>query len=812
MDLTRAAVKAIYYDYPIENAYGMIVGADSKGGFLEFFSRMVGDNAQGFGPRDIDAFKASLLRELKGQGFRRENDIQLFVGLPLLFAEKVLTKDEADYPRVKFTNLFRWREVVKYIGEDLFTTAFLARADKKDREDFFWTKVIRHDDGKINAALESGLSDIHSHFGGAIDSFEFNWINLMNDVGELYDKFESMSMRYSLNPVVAFNKEYSFKNLANWCRVAAGIRVCLYKVLMKGHTYRKEDVLRDLQTVEADSGSEELTQLKSAIDTLRSEAKKTCDRVILDYAINEGLIAGNYALSPYCLYAGERQLEYAFYRAYLRPQSPIKGFWVELFYLYELIKTHLRREFVCANEMSGLDNYIGFSARAALFTEKTQNVCNVSAMQTSLRQGKDDHLETRVTSNALGLTKGDYWKGLYSDEPFLDKDEMRERLTFVIQLTKGGLAKAEHKEGRYYKKRKEIHNEYNKVACFKDSKQSAYDIVGLDVGGMELFYRPEVFAHMLRSGKEQGFWITYHVGEEFYDIVDGIRAVWEIIRFTDSHPIDRLGHCLALGMKAESFYQKRSYTLSMPKQVLLDNIVWLCCFAKQNGIKIKDSLYERLSELAKEVYEQLGYARYIGELCMDDYYESMLLRSDEANGDDGLDCWSRTAELDTAMARSARANANAVVLNKAYKLDSDLIEEGENTIQEKFDTAFMTLVAKAQEKMIELVNKTGICIEGCPSSNLQICKLERYDCHPAIRYYLTPEAVSFWHFFKKPKMNYAICTDDKGTFSTSLYNEFSLLALAATKKKGWNKKTEKLFAELILQGNKYRFKKASNEN
>ena len=68
----------------------------------------------------------------------------------------------------------------------------------------------------------------------------------MNDVGELYDKFESMSMRYSLNPVVAFNKEYSFKNLANWCRVAAGIRVCLYKVLMKGHTYRKEDVLRDL--------------------------------------------------------------------------------------------------------------------------------------------------------------------------------------------------------------------------------------------------------------------------------------------------------------------------------------------------------------------------------------------------------------------------------------------------------------------------------------------------------------------------------------------------------------------------------------
>ena len=34
MDLLRAAIKALYYDYPIENAYGMIVGEDSSGKFL----------------------------------------------------------------------------------------------------------------------------------------------------------------------------------------------------------------------------------------------------------------------------------------------------------------------------------------------------------------------------------------------------------------------------------------------------------------------------------------------------------------------------------------------------------------------------------------------------------------------------------------------------------------------------------------------------------------------------------------------------------------------------------------------------------
>ena len=56
-------------------------------------------------------------------------------------------------------------------------------------------------------------------------------------------------------------------------------------------------------------------------------------------------------------------------------------------------------------------------------------------------------------------------------------------------------------------------------------------------------------------------------------------------------------------------------------------------------------------------------------------------------------------------------------------------------------------------------------------------------------------------------LNFAVCTDDKGTFSTSLANEFSLIALAATKGKGWNKKFKKTFEQLISQGNKYRFKK-----
>jgi len=238
----------------------------------------------------------------------------------------------------------------------------------------------------------------------------------------------------------------------------------------------------------------------------------------------------------------------------------------------------------------------------------------------------------------------------------------------------------------------------------------------------------------------------------------------------------------------------------MPKQVMLDNIVWLCRMAQLNDITIKSALRKRLDELANKLYKDLGYERYAAKLNVEHYFESMLLRSDEANEEDGLDIWSLTAELNTEDANKARANAQAQTLYKAYMLDKIIINEGERPITEKFDNEYVKLVMKIQKIMIEQVKGTGVCIESCPSSNLQIGKLGRYDTHPGNKYYLNP-------FSKNRVLKLAICTDDKGTFSTSLANEFSLLALAATKGKGWSKSIERDFAELISQGNNNRFKK-----
>ena len=61
MDLLRAAIKALYYDYPIENAYGMIVGKDSSKSFLEHFNRLACAVEDGFTTREMTAYKEYLI-------------------------------------------------------------------------------------------------------------------------------------------------------------------------------------------------------------------------------------------------------------------------------------------------------------------------------------------------------------------------------------------------------------------------------------------------------------------------------------------------------------------------------------------------------------------------------------------------------------------------------------------------------------------------------------------------------------------------------------------------------------------------------
>lgn len=109
-------------------------------------------------------------------------------------------------------------------------------------------------------------------------------------------------------------------------------------------------------------------------------------------------------------------------------------------------------------------------------------------------------------------------------------------------------------------------------------------VKGIDACSLEIGCRPETFAtefrYIRRSIREKtgrqadDIGITYHVGEDFLDITDGLRAIDETIRFLELDKGDRLGHAIVLGIEPLDYYQLKR-NIFWTKQDYLDNVIWL---------------------------------------------------------------------------------------------------------------------------------------------------------------------------------------------------------------------------------------------
>ena len=125
----------------------------------------------------------------------------------------------------------------------------------------------------------------------------------------------------------------------------------------------------------------------------------------------------------------------------------------------------------------------------------------------------------------------------------------------------------EIKQYQHFKLREEIRRQAYAIYQFRSNRENWSNtnnlvgkVVGLDAANSEIFCRPEVYAQAFRflRGHEvkideeiddypNDLRITYHVGEDFMDIADGLRAVEEALIFLNLKNGDRLGHALVLG-------------------------------------------------------------------------------------------------------------------------------------------------------------------------------------------------------------------------------------------------------------------------
>lgn len=688
-----------------------------------------------------------------------------------------------DVPKVKFRHLFRWRELSQLMGEDLLTCAFIAYKGKDNRPYDFgthgapgvepyirfsgWPTVLHNDNPHLEYIFRTvKLCELHSHLQASTDTFGISWIALMNHTSGRSSQFKELAKIQdpSRSDILA-------NNIHSDVIRAAKIRHFLWKFIISGN-----EMITELPDLNDSEGS--LAEFDQLLDRERALGND------LDY-IND------YPSSPMNVFAGERMLLFALFERVLRSNDILL---YELFYRYILIKNKLRTFLVQVNDNRGFNNFKRFQDLKSTFIRGTSynQLLKSLPMWEAHKFNFTSVFEARI---APSISPKDFDKTRRTIEKTLVDDFVNEvnpfEWSFIFHFIK--IHEKQLVDGVPRDNIMRIdtsHHGQTLKALLTSPKYRKY-ISGIDAASSEIACRPEAFAQVFRFLKAAGYSATFHAGEDFYDIADGLRSIFEAVNFLSLDSGDRLGHVIALGIDANEFYKDRHNYIALPAQWMLDNLVWLYYYGKENNVRVDPQTENFLITTSRSLLVEIGYAELlVGKIDMYDYYHSMMLRADNPEAyhtgkfsDDEYvsmdgDSWSSfSLSQDQRIKDIRRHNPNAIDLYHAYHYNMELKKRGQYMRSFHLPEGYAAMITDLQNKMMMGISKRRLGIECCPSSNLRIGQLHSFDRHPIFRFMPVRE------YDSRYPLSVTVNTDDLGIFATSLPNEYSLLALALLKKR-----------------------------
>lgn len=712
----------------------------------------------------------------------------------LNFSSEVMSTSSM-VPVVKYDSLLRWHDVTNLLTEDLFTTSYLASKDaafRRSRSHFDWKPCVDHDNTTLNSIFSQPMAELHSHLKGASLNFELNWLNLMNKPWQRDSEFKDfiVSQRPSALSVLGESIQPS---IYSFIIKAAAIRLLMVERQIGIVSLNTKGILSLIHATSLKEQKIYLDSIKREIGTVKYLHSKRFKGFLPDYAITNNCCSDT-ELMPFSILTGERAFMYrAFREIYERDSEKVQD---TLFYAYLLIKNRFRQELIQTNSYKGFENFGIYERRKEGFIPDEgayANLVQAEAVSTFFSgKAPDSYLEVRITPKPYVFELESSIKHLVDTIGNTVKwgEKKKYQYRFILHFIKQrDIYKTgpRHKSLRSKVKRSSIslvrwrNLEFNK---------NADRIVGIDAANSELFCRPEVFSQAYRFCRQYNWnssnktpnelHFTYHVGEDFYDVIDGLRAVWEAIHFLGLTRGDRIGHGLVLGTEVKSYYAIRRGLVYLPRQVLLDNIVWILHEGDFQGSV--DKLYRDLIDL----YYALAMEIYGDKPLLDDYFQSLCLRGDNPETSRctsrPVSRWNQLDENDDVFAVAARKNERAILLFHQYHFDRDVVSRGNSVIEFKVDDALIEVIQKARMRMLHLIEEMGIAIETNPTSNIKIGHMSTYNTHPLMEF----NNVGLNSTGQYRGISVSINTDDRGVFGTSLEREFSLVAAAQEKqyKKG----------------------------
>lgn len=783
----------------------------------------------------------------------------------LIFATRVLQEIDGE-PICRYENVLRWRFTSHLLEEDIFTTAYLAfqdcREGKRNR-DFSWKPVIGNNNEHLNWILRQGLADNHFHLKGSAPQFPLSWINMMNHVRS--KKYEKILEGYGNKRLsVSYEIGTEEEHLYSLYLKAALIRCFLFAQITEQEFFIANNLVRNNYDPDPETrkwSTENLVMFllkdKTEIIFYRNKIQENIDffrtnkgEKQLDYALTGEYRKGIGKNEVNNSLSGERWLMYEmFLRIYAKSVKDQKYF--NLFYLYLVIKRAVRAELVQTNENIGFDNFEKYQNRKEDFIEDTplEKEYIKMALKGTIVNQNILHLETRLTPRKTALQNKKYIEKY--DKVMKNDKELMERYFYVFHFVKEkDNEKLLNSDSycRHYQKRRSLQKQAKAIALFRTKfPETAKRLRGIDGCSREIGCRPEVLAqtyrylknHIVYAKRNKVYYdnnkevtvpqlqMTYHVGEDFQSLVDGLRAIEEAIMFFNLNCGSRLGHALALGEDPDEYYEGKKNCILITQQDYLGNLVWVYYRIKRfsligyedlllnieqeynkyfrliYGDAVSDEFFEAVIREAGKYFQRSnervskGYSNTHFNFRISEYYSAWQLRGDDPecykNGyfkdTEDFSEWKRfSVNKECPRDYRIRYNPECAYLYFLYHYNPHVKNEGRKTIEVQISHKMIKCIKEIQREMQFWISKLGIGIEVNPSSNFFIGTFDRYDKHPVFKLYNIGLTGSETKLNECPQIPVCINTDDQGIFSTYLENEYALIALALEKAKDENGK------------------------
>ena len=500
-------------------------------------------------------------------------------------------------------------------------------------------------------------------------------------------------------------------------------------------------------------------------------------------------------------------------------------------YLYLLIKHQFRNEIVQTNLRYGFRNFSAYDGRKAKiwgWNKEYWFEANNIAVKATLQQPIQS-LEMRIVPGQkkyelfARVDVPDQVSQLNLHNPMEGymsrklRAMEQTRSFFVLHFAKRPLPRVDSYSNsedfklRHGKFRNQIERQSKMIAaCLERSSYLCSRIRGIDAASHEIGCRPEIFATSFRFLRnfpvrtnlvlsQERYWPTlgasYHAGEDFLDISDGLRAIDEAICFLNLSRGDRIGHALALGIEPEAYYHLKNHRVYLPAQDLLDNLVWLLYRSLEWDVAMPDSVRCRLNGQAEKLFREIYGLNCSGATLLE-YYQSWTLRGDSPElyffgGADDRQFQKKLRLIQYSASRFDPFRVNDHIWNEGkiennracarvrklvyyYQYGSYEQWQGQKSVAYTIEPGYIQLIRKLQDHMMQKIMATGICIECNPSSNYLIGTFRQYHKHPLFRFNShNLDIPGIGH--SNIQLQVSINTDDQSIFDTSLEYEYALI-------------------------------------